>query len=79
MAKSGWIWGNLVTARQGHHACHANTTGVWASGHGGGPVNTQIETFSFSSPGNATDVGEMSTTFGGHAGHSSTSDRVPTV
>ena len=65
-------WGNLVTARQGHHACHANTTGVWASGHGGGPVNTQIETFSFSSPGNATDVGEMSTTFGGHAGHSST-------
>ena len=67
-------WGNLVTARQGHHACHANTTGVWASGHGGGPVNTQIETFSFSSPGNATDVGEMSTTFGGHAGHSSTAD-----
>ena len=65
-------WGNLVTARQGHHACHANTTGVWASVHGGGPVNTQIETFSFSSPGNATDVGEMSTTFGGHAGHSST-------
>ena len=67
-------WGNLVTARQGHHACHANTSGVWATGHGGGPVNTQIETFSFSSPGNATDVGEMSTTFGGHAGHSSTSD-----